>query len=152
EPRYLRSIVVSRGDSKVEAKIHQYARHRDAVLLRLDGSVGDAVPLAFAEDVPAPFVSFHAFADGADLRFVVHPLGSNVRHDRLVGPHVPAPALSIIAGWDGRVVGLAADDGLPIEGSWKGSPAKGDVIDTSQAARLREQTRDVLQESVMTET
>jgi len=134
--RFIRKIMVVRGDEAVSARPARFALHQEAVLLQLDQPLRDVKPLAFKARRRPPY--FAVTSDKVDTVWTlsVEPLPKEVSID-LTGRHsVSVPFYCLIVDSRGRPVGMAIGGDLPPGDSWKGSPADWPAVSAEEMARL----------------
>jgi len=123
-PRFIRRVAVRWGDRTVAARPSAWARGQNAVFIDLDEPLPGTVPLVFAADAPAPYraVTYQNLNGG--WRVGVQPLSGLVSVEGNDRRFASAPSASLIVDSQGRPVAVSMDGELPVDGSWKGSPAQ----------------------------
>ena len=130
-PRFIEKIVVRCGSQSVDARITDCGREQKAVFLALAGPLTAAKPLTFNSAAPGPYKTIsYAFSDGT-WGIVVQSMPDTVITTDDGRKFTPAPSEGLIVDKKGQAVGLCFREELPLDGSWKGSPADWPVVNAA---------------------
>lgn len=123
-PRFIRQVAVRWGDRTVAARPSAWARGQKAVFLDLAEPLPGTVPLAFAADAPAPYRAVTYQNLNGAWTVGAQPLSGLVSVEGKDRRFSSAPPASLIVDLKGSSVAVSMDGELPVDGSWKGSPAQ----------------------------
>ncbi len=142
-PRFVESIKVRFAGNVVDAKIKSYGRNNSAAVLELAESLEGIKTPAFDKDQKGPLVVVSYDKLNATWSNTVTELGSKMTIDELGRTFRSASASGFALNKDGTVVGVCADNELPVDDSWKGSPLDWDWIDADQMDKLLDKTEKI---------
>ncbi|NLX22113.1 MAG: PDZ domain-containing protein [Phycisphaerae bacterium] len=136
-PRFVKGIAVRFGDSVVAAEIEAVARDQSAVFLKLSEPLPQAKPLAFDPSCEPPFLAVTYQLSNGCWAINVQGLSKNVTETDTGRRFMPAPSQCLIVDKSGAPVAVGMSEELPLDGTWKGSPAQWAVLSAeAYAARL----------------
>lgn len=121
--RFIKKISVSFGDKTVEATPAAYGKRHNAVKLKLAEPLTDARPLSFDAARAAPYSAVTYSNEDADWTVAVQPLGGALSSAGDGRRFSAAPSPAVVVAADGTPVALSMNGELPLDDSWKGSPA-----------------------------
>jgi hypothetical protein len=123
-PRFIKSIAVRFGGKTVAAKVAGYYKNHAAVLLKLDGPLADAKPLAFHADAKGPFYYVDYTQSDGHWTIAVIPIEMPAVCRNDAGrKFISTNAIySLIVDKKGQPVALQVKGEFPMDDSWKGSP------------------------------
>lgn len=137
-PRFVKSIRVRFGDKTVGARVSAYASRESAVYLTLDEPLAGTRPLAFEEAKTGPYLAVqYLFLDGA-WTVSIEPLSGKFTDAGDGRLFTAAPSNALITAIDGKPVAVTLSGELPIDGSWKTSPAGWPQVDAAEMTRRLE--------------
>lgn len=142
QPRFIKSIVVRKGDETRAATLAAVCREQPGVFLRLESPFGNAKPLEFHADAPGPFFAVTYSQGSADWVVAAQPAGSTLILGDSGRDYLGVPAPCVIADATGRAVGVALASELPANDSWKGSPTKWPAYSTADLERIAAMLRE----------
>ena len=148
-PRFIGAISVRFNDKAQPAAIDAYAKSQGAIFLRPAGALAGAKPLAFDAKLAEPFCAVNFVMRSGAWTIGVGPAPSSARAEQgSTRRYTPASKDLLVVDPSGKGVGMSFNGALPLDGSWKGSPAdwpavkQGDMtraladLDKSSAASL----------------
>ncbi|MDD4888476.1 MAG: hypothetical protein PHU85_00970 [Phycisphaerae bacterium] len=128
-PRFVKAINVRFGDQAVPATIAGYFSGCCGITLKLSAPLAKAKPIEF-KDVKAPY--FFVDYTLADARWTTTVLpvemAAVVRTEAGRTFANSSAVYSLVVDKDGEAVGILMKERFPLDGSWKGSPAKWPII------------------------
>lgn len=136
-PRFVKSVAVRVGDKVIPAKVSAIAGSQPGLFLELSEPLKDSTPLAFDASVAGPY-----FAVGHAPRESGWVLGvggapSRVSITATNRRYTPAGGSLLLVSKKGVPVGVTMSGELPLDDSWKGSPAQwGKITRDELASRL----------------
>ena len=122
-PRFVRSIAVRYGDQVVDARPDAWLIGQVGVLLALSEPLKGVQPLEFKADAESPYFALTHSNPGARWTAQIQPLTQSVISSAGTEQNVAAPSYGLIVDKAGTPVDMALNEKLPLDGSWKGSPA-----------------------------
>lgn len=137
-PRFVKSVVVRFGDRAADVRPAAYARAQGAVFLDLAEPLPGAAPLAFAADAPPPYRAVTYQADDGIWTISARGLSGLVSVSEKGRRFSSAPAPSLIVDEKGKPVAVSVSGELPVDGSWKVSPAEWPSLDAAGMAKALE--------------
>lgn len=135
-PRFIKSIMVRSGDQLVPATPAAYAHNGNLLFLQTQTPLTSAKPLAFDASRAAPYFSITYFHANGTWSIGVESLSATVTVGEDGRRFTSAPRGSLIVDASGAPVGVCANDELPIDGSWKGSPDQWPRLDAQAHQRM----------------
>lgn len=142
QSRFIESITVRFDDALVTARPVAHAVEHYAMLLELDAPLAGAQPLSFTADAQPPFRSAHWQPTDAKWTLEVKGLSLDAMIMTADGSKrfSPMPARGLVIDRNASPVGLAMNQTLPSDGSWKGSPQQWDWIAREELEALFDTT------------
>lgn len=134
-PRFVKGITVRSGDQTRSARIAAYARDQKAVLLDLAEPLPDAKPLVFDEKVAPPYLGLTVSQENGTWAIGIQPVSMRVTLAEAGWRFAAVPSNCLILGTSGKAVGMSMCDEVPLDDSWKGSPAGWPTLDAEALAR-----------------
>jgi len=124
QSRFIESIRVRLGDEVVTARPVAHAVEHYAMMLELDQPLAGARPLSFTNEGEPPYRSAHWQHTDAEWTLEVKGVSLDAVIMTADGARrfSPMPARGLVIDRTGAPVGLAMNQTLPADGSWKGSP------------------------------
>ncbi len=148
-PRFVESIAVRFGEQVVEAKPAGVARSQNAIFLELAEPLAGAKPLAFDAEKEGPYLAVtHARAGGL-WSTNVQPMGSELTVRETGRRFAPGVSGSLIVAADGTPVGVCMREDLPLDDSWKGSPADWPRVSADEMKGLIERLDEVSRRGIV---
>lgn len=142
-PRFIRSIVVRRGENRSTARVTAYGVQQWAFVLTLDQPIAGTRPLAFpakgskASEAPAGLVGYHR-QDGQMVR-VVLPFGGQFLQTESGQAFRVLDHQGLAVSATGRPLGLVMNHRLDTDQRWRGHPLDWKMIDAAGfTGRLKE--------------
>jgi serine protease Do len=125
EARFIKSIRVRFEDQIINAKISGYATEHNAVFLELESAPKNIKPFKFTKSKEKPAFSLLYNQVNALWSTSIQPFGGLIS----VTPSISRDFMTtipagLIVDKEGNPQGIAMDGVMPIDDSWKGSPAK----------------------------
>ncbi|MBA4147753.1 MAG: PDZ domain-containing protein [Verrucomicrobia bacterium] len=142
-PRFIKNIHVRQGDKLVPARIVAYAMQQNAVVLELDESLPAAKPLKFDEKKSGPFFAVHYQRLNGQWNIAIKPVSDKITVPEHSAPFIAAAFASVVIDKAGNPVGISMKDELPLDNSWKGSPASSWKLLT--AGQMNESLKKLIQ-------
>jgi hypothetical protein len=131
-PRFIKSITVRFGDEQVSARPAAFSKDTGGCFLELEHPFKGAKPLAFDATKESPYLAI-SYGKG-DAKWMTHIGG--MRSGMYVSPDgrraVGSPGVCIITDKQGVPVALTGTADLPVDGSWKGDPAKWPLVSAEE--------------------
>ncbi len=136
-PRFIASIAVRSGEQSVPATIDAYARTQDALFLKPGTAPPKAQPLSFDAKAPGPFAAVNYVLRSGAWTIGVGSAPSSARAERAsTRRYSPAPGEVLIVDSAGKGVGMSFTGELPLDGTWKGSPADWPAVSAAEMNTL----------------
>ncbi len=125
EPRFIKSIRVRFEDQIISAKISGYATEHNAAFLELESAPKNIKPFKFTKSKEKPAFSLLHSQVNSLWSTSIQPFGGLIS----VTPSISRDFMTtlpvcLIVDKKGNPQGIAMDGVMPIDDSWKGSPAK----------------------------
>jgi hypothetical protein len=149
EPRFIRAIAVRQGGRSVQAAPARHARGQNAVFLDLEHPLEGATPLAFNAKAEGPYLAVTYGVVQGTWRTTVQSMGSSVETSETGRRLIGGPLYGLIVTEGGEPVGLAMGAELPVDGSWKGSPAAWPALEARQVDALRDKVARQADQAVL---
>lgn len=130
--RFIKAIAVRYGQRSVPARVSAYAERQDAVFLELASPLEGAVPLDFSKPTKPPYFAIAYGVDEAKWVTQVRAMPTMAAVSEDGRRLAPAPSNCLIVCARGRPAGVSMTDGMPLDDSWKGSPAKWPAVSAEQ--------------------
>ncbi len=123
-PRFIKSIAVRFGNQVVEATPASFGAHEDVLVLELKSPFKDAKPIPADRTKAGPYYSItYGVSDGA-WRTNVNAVGSTISVGSDGRRYTSAGHNALIVDKKGTAVGVCAEGRLPLDESWKMTPAE----------------------------
>lgn len=136
-PRFIESISVRFGEQMVKGELAAIAVSQNAVFLELSGPLSGAIPLAFDASREPPYLAATYQALNGDWSMNLQALPKTVTVTETDRRFTPAPSQCLIIDKSGVPISLCMSDELPLDGAWKESPERWQVLTAGEyAARL----------------
>ncbi len=133
-PRFIKSIAIRSGDNTVAAQPKAYATDHPAMFLEMDEPLPDTTPLEFDATVEEPYLGALFKLTEGRWSVIVSGTRSLVSLDETGRAYSPSSTNVVLVSEDGTPVGVAMNDIMPVDDSWKGSPLDWDVISAEEMA------------------
>lgn len=142
QSRFIDSIQVRFGDDVVNARPVAHAIDHYAMMLELDEPLTGAQTLSFTTDAGSPYRTAHWQLSDARWSLELKPLSLDATVTSADGTErfVPVPARGLVIDNRSNPVGIAMNQTLPADGSWRGSPEQWEWINRADLDELQEAT------------
>jgi hypothetical protein len=148
-PRFVKDIEVRFKDQVVKAKINGYATKQSALLLEIAESLADAKPAEFISDREPPYLSIgYSLLNGA-WTINVKPLAATISQTETNRQFWQIKEGCLIVDKNGDPVGIYANEEMPFDDSWKGSPLKWPTISAEQMSNMLAKVEKIANEGLV---
>ncbi len=135
-PRFVKGIAVRYGDQLVVAEPSAYAQSQVGVFLQLHEPLADAKPLTFDPNAQPPYLAVTCQLANGEWTTAIDSMGAPAVVTDAPRRFRPVPSYCLIVNGEGTPVGAAMSDELPVDDSWKGSPASWAAVPAQQLQTL----------------
>lgn len=142
-PRFIKSITVNKGDQSVAAEPMGDALGGSLLHLKLDDAVKTASVLSFDTASEGPYYGVTYYRWNGTWQIAVSPLSSSVAIGEDGRRYASASGGLLIVDQSGVAVGFTGMTELPLDGSWKGSPADQPMITRAELDGVLSQVEHV---------
>ena len=137
-PRFIERIVVTSDltGETVDARPAAFGVDQDAMWLTLDKPFSRSKPVSFVPDAPGPYLVGMYKDTGAGWATYAAPMSEATAFHRARGMVMGVDDPALILSRDGRIVTATYTKELPVDGSWKRSPAQWARTSTQEEERV----------------
>ena len=142
-PRFIKRIEVVVGSATVPAEPAGVATECGAAFLRLRAPAAGATPLTFDAKAKEPYFAVTHGRYNGRWTVSVRALGKGLAVDETGERWCQGAGRALVVNAAGVPVGVSAEDRLPADGSWKGSPRDWKRLDADQFKAVMKKTADL---------
>jgi serine protease Do len=148
-PRFIESIAVRSGSVAVAAAPAAFPRHENAVILRLEKPLANAVPLTFDAHRPGPYYCVSRDQSTGNWTAHVEPLGSRIATNAEGHSFREVRGGALIVDASGKAIGATMNGELPLDNSWRGDPTDWPALSAEEWVSALDHARQLAEQTLL---